>query len=415
MNKVVGEFWLGIGVLLISIASCKESNKTISNLSSDVPIDTIHVLKKDEFDYLKSSKFVNSFRFLTLKTEGDFLGRFDKIRLYNGVLFILDRTRNMVVAFDHKTGEELFRIAEEGEGPGQYGSADDFSINRFNKTLEILYRRGQMTLAYDLESGQFIREIPYSFYSYFFNSFSSGDKLFFNGVLPNSLDPKDSINAQMFNADSENNLVSIAYPMTWEAGKMGHSTRRNLTSYGTTDKVNFVPYYSSKVYKIGSDGFLSGYHLSFDGRPTSDEALVLFTGESRDWARFLYNRTQPYINNITDFFENDFCLSFMYADGPGRYFFFYDKSSKKGVSLKHLKDDLGVLAVFPIGITDTELIASVAYEEIDGRIELLEMMVEDKEELKERSDYQQLVSIRNASKSPNPILVFYDLKIDEGL
>jgi len=88
-------------------------------------------------------------------TEQSRIGYLKKIRYHHDRLYILDNIQNTVLVFDDK-GTFLHPIGRSGEGPGEYGKAENIYIH--NNDIAVVDSRGIKVLFYDLQ-GNFKRSI----------------------------------------------------------------------------------------------------------------------------------------------------------------------------------------------------------------------------------------------------------------
>ncbi len=89
-------------------------------------------------------------------TNNSLIKNINKIIFYKGYYYIFDKAQYGVFKFD-KNGKFILKLNKRGQGPGEYSLIDDFDINRFNETMELLNPRGFIHI-YSLD-GQFIEEI----------------------------------------------------------------------------------------------------------------------------------------------------------------------------------------------------------------------------------------------------------------
>ena len=77
-----------------------------------------------------------------------------ELKYHNGVVYILDWRK--IFAFDATSGDLLFKIDDEGQGPQGYLHINDFEIDRCNDKILILDPMRRNLIEYDL-SGRFVR------------------------------------------------------------------------------------------------------------------------------------------------------------------------------------------------------------------------------------------------------------------
>jgi hypothetical protein len=108
--------------------------------------------KKIEFN-----DFVKNIEYVVLEPkQGYLISKIDKIMVKDSMIFILDKWQKSIFIFDH-TGKPKHKIADFGEGPGQYSGISDFDIS--GGFLFLLTGPPKEMSLYDL-SGNYIQSIP---------------------------------------------------------------------------------------------------------------------------------------------------------------------------------------------------------------------------------------------------------------
>ncbi len=132
---------------LIIMASCAKSNQNEKTI------------------YIEHSNFVEEPLSIYFKVENatcldkrnrSIIGVIDKLITYNNKYFILDRfVSGDIYVFDKKTGNFLYNIGRQWDGPGGYSLPYDFLLLPDKEQIEVLVP-GQI-LVYNLSNGEYIQ------------------------------------------------------------------------------------------------------------------------------------------------------------------------------------------------------------------------------------------------------------------
>jgi len=160
-----------IYLFLISI-SCSNPGNNTKNILFDgefVDSEVKQIPVTGDIDIIYPDKFIGSkfflsdiiadFQYLPLKLNDDFfISDIDKIIFNDLYIFILDRYAGKnLVAFDRKSGDQLFALFPQGQGPGEYAELYDFDVDFKNDKIFIHDGSQAKMLTYDIH-GIFIEE-----------------------------------------------------------------------------------------------------------------------------------------------------------------------------------------------------------------------------------------------------------------
>ena len=112
--------------------------------------ETCYVMNLDSAEKLEnmtySSLFSKAGIIVLEDTDESLLGRVDKIEFLDNNLYVLEKRRGLFL-FD-KQGKFVKRIGSKGNGPSEYVSPDDITIDKKNKKIYILDSQTQRVLKY---------------------------------------------------------------------------------------------------------------------------------------------------------------------------------------------------------------------------------------------------------------------------
>lgn len=122
-------------IILFSIYKCSPSTNTSSiyvDLDSDNQVSIFDIFSKINIIPLETN-------------DACLIGNINKLIKYDSTIFILDSKQNIVLAFNHK-GKFKYKIQRIGRGPGEYLYAYDFTINKYNHSIELLDCFGKLLI-----------------------------------------------------------------------------------------------------------------------------------------------------------------------------------------------------------------------------------------------------------------------------
>ena len=145
---------------LILLFGCQQNQIESSYSVSDNGIAIINVKVPSSDFPLYHSDVLDTCILVPLKTTDSVLGEITDIQYHNGRYYIIDaKVTNKLFVFS-ESGEFLFNISNEGQGPGEYQDLRSFVINKSQNTIDIFDDFKRQFLRYTLD-GEFIKEIPF--------------------------------------------------------------------------------------------------------------------------------------------------------------------------------------------------------------------------------------------------------------
>lgn len=147
----------------IVFVSCADSNKS-ENISKHENLIVLDFDKAPVKDIIPVSTFMKSVTPVFLETTDDnLIGMVSDIQSTDSCICVLDdgsrRNENLFV-FDKK-GKYLRKIGQKGQGPGEYGGINDFTINEKNDEIFLIDYEFHRICVFKLSTGQFIRNIDF--------------------------------------------------------------------------------------------------------------------------------------------------------------------------------------------------------------------------------------------------------------
>ncbi|CEN51539.1 6-bladed beta-propeller [Capnocytophaga canis] len=142
-------------ISFLLLISCK--NESIRPQSDNqIKIDPN---KKELFFDIKQAQFSETIPLES--TEHSLLGNIDKMLIKNNHMYILDKEiAEAIFVFDEK-GKFIYKIDRSGQGPGEYSSLDDFTIDEKTGSLLILDADQRKILYFEGSTFTHEKKIPY--------------------------------------------------------------------------------------------------------------------------------------------------------------------------------------------------------------------------------------------------------------
>lgn len=139
-------------IIAYLLYSCAMGNGTIISTNHAITINLDTINKNESF--VLSSIF-KSLKAIPLDNKEALISRIDKMQPYKNHLFILDFfVAKGVFEFDQE-GKFIKKIGNIGNGPGEYASCDDFTINEQSEEIYIYDSSYKRINKYDIQSGKY--------------------------------------------------------------------------------------------------------------------------------------------------------------------------------------------------------------------------------------------------------------------
>jgi hypothetical protein len=231
------------GIIFVAFACQKVQNKN--------NIRNIYMNKIANYEL---NDICDSVRMIPISTnDSNFLGSIKKIMVFEDDLYILDRMQKAIFVYNCE-GKLIRKICKVGNGPGEYLDIVDFTINKYNKQIEMI--DGSYLRSYDFH-GNFINKekianekikaihhiaIIDTSYIAFLSLFEEDGALIYSRVA------KKIVSAQ--------NLVPA-----WTRTKIPFQTISRF--YSNNNEIIYYEGFSNKVYQIDKSGFKIKYEWDF--------------------------------------------------------------------------------------------------------------------------------------------------------
>lgn len=286
--------------LFFTLLSC---NSNVNNKNS-FKLKTINIeaenitnenIKSNKIRYANiiSSKSVDYIPLET--TKNSLIGKIDKILLIKDRIYILDKKNSKGVFVFNKQGGFLFKIQNQGKGPGEFMKIIDFNYNESSNELEIFDIIKRKILIYNLK-GEFIKEIE-AINSHAFYPIEKNERYFYSKFLPNKEDLKLKNNYRLIKTNNKgdiiNNFLSFKNETIFKSRII--NTYNSFYPIKDSKKLLFIESYNNNIYEIDGESLNIKYVLNFNNSNIPKDFL-----ESNINDKYIYVATKKlaYISNI---------------------------------------------------------------------------------------------------------------------
>jgi hypothetical protein len=302
MKKIVTYF---LFLLCLLCFGCKQKH-SVDAVNTDI---TVHSVDLDKAGKVYASEIFDSIVYVPLETtDVALLGRITKMEIADSLFFLLDKQTHTIWCFDQK-GKYINHIHRLGQGPEEYVSIFDFTVDIADNLIAVLDRNTKKILWYTF-SGKFVKSRRIEVSAMRFGllndnkilAYTNGADFYMKGGNASLaynyfiIDSVDKITAYFPHNEMTDNLLGIKI-IEINDGKV-------LATYAANDT----------VYEFSRDGELILKHV-IDFRNNSQYAhrdavyysdnytLLTYTHENR--ARFILRNNKTDKSIIGNFLEND--------------------------------------------------------------------------------------------------------------
>ena len=381
------------------------SKQTQEDLPLDLDYYIIDLDKEKEEELSISCMFKNAQTIILESGDDCVIGQIDDIQFFDGCIYILDyRKAKSLFVFDME-GNFIQKIGSVGNGPGEYTSPKDFTLDTDNRIL-FLRDHSNRIHKYQLD-GTYIHTITIPTLNSYVDFIQ-----FYNGRLyVNCLEWEKSQNGYMLLEinPTDGKILSRSLPIKYNKGwdeSLSVSHSRFFMSRGNNPprfNLMFMDYIVSIGKKITPYVKLKSRHL------TTEKDIESFRSKDGEPNNILNILNSKKIFNVHCFIESDDFISFRYGISPQSTFVVvYEKKTGETKIANRLNNDL-------IFKRDRDgKMGNFMFSDSKGAYDILNTQ-----------DYELLYAIQNNETIPtldkldklmklngdnNPIIFFYEFK-----
>lgn len=314
-------------LFILLFASCMKQNQggkiRIETDATRLDIDTCDVTKillsERSDDGLYMNDLVDSVQYIPLETTRESLiGSISQLAFFNETFFVLDADNAQALfAFD-STGKYLWKIARIGNGPGEYSSLSNLSIDYSKKQIHLLSLNPVMkVMTFDLE-GKFLSEIKIPFSTRSFTFLPNNAFVFYNGYCSNKSKLEKEYN--LIQTDEKMNIQQAYDP--YISDKCASFTLPISCFYTYNNSYNYFEDLRGYIYSIDKNGSLKRrFHIDFGEYTMDFDKRSLNTEDFNRYCR------ESDIYHLTNVSETDQFLFFKVHSKKKVFFAFYYKET----------------------------------------------------------------------------------------
>jgi len=339
--------------------------------------------------------------FITLETTEESLVQWiDKVEFYNDTIFVLDSRQSIVFVFD-STGKYISKIDRKGRSGEEYLSVSDFFIDGSNRIYVYDGRQGVLIL-YDFK-GLCINRIEVE-KGYSFTKLPDNNWLFYlgNGF---AIDGEDTFyNILVYNENFT--LIDNVLPFNAYMQGLKHtygSVKSVISNYDSTTYI--LPLLSNYIYSYcpKNSRVECSYKVVFKNKQNEIANAKMKPKEIEDNLKKMGEGLIP--SRINNFYKIGNSVFFSFSYSKQRWFCFYDESNHLA-TLCNFTDDENGLTFSPVNYFSNK-----KKEEIVSIVEGDAFITCKKLDKKNNSIIHSINESIHGVDDPNPILVFYTLKL----
>lgn len=146
-------------ILLFSCTNKKQVKTVDYSQPTEIVLD-----ETEAKDSVKLTDIVEDYRFIPLETsEASLIGGVNKVRFYDGKIFVLDMMKSRSLFVFSDKGEFLYKIGRQGKGPGEFLLPMNFTFDKKKKEVIVVDGQRKQLLFYTVK-GDFKRNLRLDYF-----------------------------------------------------------------------------------------------------------------------------------------------------------------------------------------------------------------------------------------------------------
>ncbi|MPM75836.1 hypothetical protein SDC9_122830 [bioreactor metagenome] len=125
--------------------------------------DLRHIVDIDKIDksqaVLLSTLFKRVKTIILESTENSIIGRINSLQTYKDLIIIMDKTISKGIFVFDKSGKFLYKIGDNGQGPGEFVEISDYTLDVKKEKVYVLDNQRQLINVFNLLTGEFAEVI----------------------------------------------------------------------------------------------------------------------------------------------------------------------------------------------------------------------------------------------------------------
>ena len=343
---------------------------------------------------------------IPLETNEDCLiGYISKIKIVDQHIFVLDSHKARCLFVFNKEGKFIRKIGKTGNGPGEYNTPTDFTIDRDNQIVYVLDNDLQRINKYDLATGRFINAITLE------KGVRSHQIELFKGILyADASFNNHSDDNYLFRSIEESSGKEESHFLNVIEYNKGFSANIIYNTFYMRENGNiiFVQLFMDHIIEISKDSVFSLIELNGSDFFTSEDIKQIMGGGVTQYSEGI--RMLNKYHSIHSFIEKGDIILFDMKQGRFLHKLLFDKKTNELFVIKNLRDDLllkdNISAIMPtIGCYDQDGV--YCYLE-DSYLTSKYRTLAKAGGLSPETD--RLEDLKNLAEEANPIIIYYEFK-----
>lgn len=323
-------------LLFLCLSSCISKGEKSKSDESTLILN-LRGQNTDSTVYL--SEYFSDVTPIVLETaEECLIGNCYSAEFYDGRFFILDAMVAKALFVFNKSGYYIGRFGQIGQGPGEYRSVVDFTIDTEKNEIYLLDSESRKINIYDMESRAYIRSLSLH-----------DDDIYVSDILFNG--GKLYANVHYFKGDIPNFPLRKIHPITGEMSKLWKNAEEFNCGWNEfvlknesffyckqQKEAKYTHFFTNTVYSIHEGAIVPCFTLETDDWVSCDEIDRIASEYSNsEVCSVLFGREKAY--NIHEYLEWDNYVFFKYEKNGKNIDVIYDKRTEKIKATAHLADN----------------------------------------------------------------------------
>ncbi|MDR1372942.1 MAG: 6-bladed beta-propeller [Dysgonamonadaceae bacterium] len=312
-------------VFLLAIAFYR-CNKKTTHADMSMNLEIIQINADNAKQEIAMSDVFSSIEYIPLESRnGHLIGEISKLLIYKKHIFIMDNLHTQSIFCFTETGNFLYEINRQGQGPGEYSKLIDFNID-YEQDRLLLFSTYKV-LEFDL-GGQFLSEHKVDFIANSSAYIGNGCQAFYGDYTENSkFENKGYTPNLLILKNNKTIYTDLYFPSEIQSSSL-ESTVYNFSDNSRGTVLLFEPY-NDTLYHLTPDLVERRYYIDF-GKNKKDKNFysLLYSPSSslKDVKTHMMNQD---ICNIIAVSETETCLFFIYSCKTVYHLVFYNKKTNE--------------------------------------------------------------------------------------
>jgi hypothetical protein len=326
--------------ILCVVYSCHRNDILHKNMK----YTTIAINVNRAIDEIDMSEIFSTIEYIPLETNDEHLiGEMSQILIFKDRIYIADQHQTQSVFCYTKEGKFLYELSRKGQGPGEYITLDNISIDHDKERL--LIYAGNILLEYDLD-GNYIESHKIDLWGNDFFYIGNNRIAFYGDYTANTKYEQNQMTPNLFVVENYNVIYTDLYfPSKVNFGAL--LSLSNCISNSNNGTVSLVCTYNDTIYHVTSDTVKRAYYIDFGEMKKNKDFYQLIYSPTTTIKSVEEYKMRHDICNIIAVSETKDCIFFAYHQSNIYHYVFYYKNTNRIVDVyKKYTDETE--PVFPI-------------------------------------------------------------------